>query len=95
MGSLVGGELQRQDDMAACQQVGLCCHSSTVEDNVLHTAEKRDKIGLQDWDYYGEKCVSGHLPVVRSSGESVCRASMMSEKVPCEKKKETQPTRRA
>lgn len=43
---------------------------------------ERDQVGPQDWDYSREESVSGQLPVVRSSGESVCRASMMSEKVP-------------
>lgn len=43
----MGGELQRQDDMAACQQVGLFCHRSTVEESVLHTAEKGAKQGCR------------------------------------------------
>lgn len=39
----------------------------------------------------GEGSVGGKVPVVRSSGESVWRASMMSEKVPCRDKGQRQP----
>lgn len=49
----------------------------------------------QGWDCSGEGSISGQLPVVRSSGESVCRASMMSEKVPWGKKEQRQHAGRA
>jgi len=50
--------------------------------------------GERGWDCSGEGSVLGQLPVVRSSGESVCRASMISEKVPWGKKEKRQSTRR-